>query len=340
MRGVKGFGKDMKCRGFQFEEGKEYSTDEKIECCKSGFHSVKKPIDVFNYYGPANSIFREIEADGTIERHSDDSKIASSKIKIGAVISLKAMIEASIKFVFEKCDFTKENKTGDRGAASQTGDRGAASQTGNQGAASQTGYQGAASQTGNQGAASQTGDRGAASQTGDRGAASQTGYYGAASQTGDRGAASQTGNQGAASQTGYQGAASQTGYRGAASQTGYYGAASQTGDRGAASQTGYQGAASQTGDQGAASQTGNYGAAITTGVESSAKINIVDNFLSGTAIALGKNSKASAPIGGWLVISEWKLNKMISVKSIKVDGKKIKENVFYTVKNGKFIKAK
>jgi hypothetical protein len=323
---VKGFDKNLYCRGFQYKVGRTYEIDKKpVRCTENGFHSCENPVDILSYYNPSESKYHEVEIDGDIDRSDEDTKVASSKITIGAELSMKSMVDMAIKFVFSKCDWSKENKTGDGGAASQTG------------------YRGAASQTGCRGAASQTGNRGAVSQTGYGGAASQTGYRGAASQTGCRGAASQTGNRGAVSQTGYGGAASQTGDGGAASQTGCGGAASQTGDRGAASQTGYGGAASQTGYRGAASQTGYGGAALTTGYEGAAQIINCKEIQSknGTAIALGLSSKVRASLGCWIVISEWNKEntEILRIKSSKVDGRKIKADTWYKLSKGRFIKA-
>ena len=206
IKGFKGFNPDMACREFKYEEGKDYEEQGDISACNNGFHFCLYPLDVFCYYPPAYigmNKFHEVEGSGDMDVDTDDTKIACSKIHIGAELSIKSIVDAAIKFTFSKCKWVKEKIA--------------------------TGYQGAASATGNRGAASATGDRGAASATGDRGAASATGYQGAASATGNRGAASATGDRGAASATGYQGAASATGDQGAASATGYQGAASATG---------------------------------------------------------------------------------------------------------------
>ena len=202
MKAYKGFDKDLKCRGFQYEVGKEYETDA-AKVCETGFHSCLYPLDVFNYYPPNTSRFCEVDVSGKNSRAKDDSKIATTKIKIGAEIGIAGLAKAAI-------EYTKERATEVEGEHA-TGYCGAASATGYQGAASATGYQGAASATGDQGAASATGFQGAASATGNCGAASATGYYGAASATGYQGAASATGYRGAASATGDQGAASATG---------------------------------------------------------------------------------------------------------------------------------
>ena len=49
MKAYKGFTKDMTCRGFQYEEGKEYVTTE-ANLCNSGFHACEQPLDCFNYW--------------------------------------------------------------------------------------------------------------------------------------------------------------------------------------------------------------------------------------------------------------------------------------------------
>ena len=208
----KGMDQNMQCRGFQYEVGKEYEHTGPLKCCPSeeeakkgigGFHACEYPLDVFNYYPPAGSRFFEVEQSGKLSKSDDDSKVASTKIKIGAEISIAGLVKAAVEYTNERAtEVPGGHATGYRGAASATGYRGAASATSNQGAASATGNWGAASATGYRGAASATGYRGAASATSNQGAASATGDWGAASATGDWGAASATGNRGAASATG------------------------------------------------------------------------------------------------------------------------------------------
>ena len=101
MKTYKGFDKDLKCRGFQYEIGKEYETDT-AKACESGFHACENPLDVFNYYSPADSRYCEVEQSGEIDKDSDDLKIASTKIKIGAEIGLAGIISAGVKFILEK----------------------------------------------------------------------------------------------------------------------------------------------------------------------------------------------------------------------------------------------
>ena len=140
----KGMDKDMRCRGFQYEVGKEYETD-KAEACECGFHACEYPLDVFNYYPPSGSRFFEVEQSGELSRSSDDGKVASTKIKIGAEISISGLVKAAIEYTRERA--VKEegtSATGYRGAASATGDQGAASATGKASVAIACGIEGKA----------------------------------------------------------------------------------------------------------------------------------------------------------------------------------------------------
>ena len=157
MKGYKGFDKNLQCRGFQYEEGKEYEHEGSVKCCEEGFHACEYPLDCFGYYAPAESVYHEVELGGTIdtEGRREDTKVCAQKIKIGARLSIADIVKASVDFTMSKAKPVKGSTVKkDYGAASSTGNRGAASSTGDYGAASSTGYQGAASSTGNRGAAS------------------------------------------------------------------------------------------------------------------------------------------------------------------------------------------
>ena len=179
IKSYKGFNKNMTCRGFQYEEGKEYE-EEIVEVCDHGFHAFEYPLDCLNYYYPNESVYHEVEQSGEIQKHNDDTKVASTKIKIGAEISIAGLVKAAIEYTVKrvKKDAESDEK---HGASSATGTYGASSATGTYGASSATGYKGASSATGTCGASSATGDKGASSATGTCGASSATGYCGASS---------------------------------------------------------------------------------------------------------------------------------------------------------------
>ena len=179
MRAFKGFNKDLTCRGYQYEEGKEFHT-ERAECCDTGFHACEYPLDCFGYYDPAHSVFHEVELSGEMDKSRDNTKVCATDIKIGVRLSIAGLVKMAIDFTMSKVN--KEAGSDER--------HGFASATGNYGASSATGYKGASSATGNYGASSATGDYGASSATGNYGASSATGDYGASSATGDYGASS------------------------------------------------------------------------------------------------------------------------------------------------------
>ena len=194
IKAYKAFDKDLSCRGFKYEVGKEYEETGDIKACEKGFHACPYPLDVFGYYAPAGSRFCEVEQSGKID-DSESDKVCSSKIRIGAELDIRGLVKAAVSFVKERCtnecnaDPGKPATAGDYGAAT-AGDYGAAT-AGDRGAAT-AGYRGAAT-AGDRGAAT-AGDRGAAT-AGDYGAAT-AGDYGAAT-AGDSGAAT-AGDYGAA----------------------------------------------------------------------------------------------------------------------------------------------
>lgn len=114
IKGFKGFDKDLKCRGYQYEVGQYFQEEGKIEACSKGFHFCENPFDVFSYYPPSseNGINRYcvVEGGGSIDKDSDDTKIACSKLHISAEIGLKGLVEAGVKFILDKVNW-KDCKT-------------------------------------------------------------------------------------------------------------------------------------------------------------------------------------------------------------------------------------
>jgi hypothetical protein len=313
MKCFKGFDKDLKCRDFQYEIGKEY-TEEKADICNCGFHACEFPMDVFNYYPPSDSRYCEVELEANNQKSSDDSKRVGKKISVKAEIGIAGIIKAGVEYIKEQVNWEDDKATN----------------TGYQSAATNTGYRSAATNTGDQSAATNTGYQSAATNTGDQSAATNTGNWSAATNTGNWSAATNTGNRSAATNTGYQSAATNTGDQSAATNTGNWSAATNTGNWSAATNTGNRSAATNTGDQSAATNTGNWSAAIVEGKES-------------IALATGIDSKAKGKIGCFIVLAEWKEidneYHIVDVKSAKVDGKNIKEDTFYTLKDGKFVEV-
>ena len=330
IKAYKAFDKDLSCRGFKYEVGKEYEETGDIKACKKGFHACPYPLDVFGYYAPAGARFCEVEQSGKID-DSESDKVCSSKIRIGAELDIRGLVKAAVSYVKERCtnecnaDPGKPATAGDSGAAT-AGYRGAAT-AGNRGAATAGDY--GAATAGNYGAAT-AGDYGAAT-AGNYGAAT-AGNYGAAT-AGNRGAAT-AGNYGAATAgncgaatAGNCGAAT-AGNRGAAT-AGDYGAAT-AGNYGAAT-AGNCGAATA-GNRGAAT-AGDYGAATARGKASTGS--------NGLSVARGKNVQVKGGIGAILVIAEEKEDTydIVDWKAVVVDGEVVKADTWYRLENGDLVEV-
>ena len=145
MKCFKGFDKDLKCRDFQYEIGKEY-TEEKADICNCGFHACEFPMDVFGYYPPSDSRYCEVELEENGQKSSDDSKRVGKKISVKAEIGIAGIIKAGVEYIKEQVDWEddKATNTGNKSAATNTGDYSAATNTGDYSAATNTGYQSAA----------------------------------------------------------------------------------------------------------------------------------------------------------------------------------------------------
>ena len=127
--GYKGFDKNLQCRGFQYEVGKDYKQDGDIKCCEKGFHLCENPFDVFSYYPLSDSRFCEVEGSGAMD--GTNGKKAFSQIRISKEIGLNGIINAGVKFILDKVKWSDKNtNTGDRSAATNTGHYSAATNTG------------------------------------------------------------------------------------------------------------------------------------------------------------------------------------------------------------------
>ena len=171
IKGYKGFDKDLKCRGFQYEVGKEYSTDKAV-ACETGFHYCENPMDVLGFYAPCDDTGNPnrlcgVEGSGDFDT-SKENKLCCTRLKVNAEIGLQGLIKAGVKFTLDRVKWNdnKQFNTGDRSAATNTGDRSAATNTG---------YCSAATNTGDRSAATNTGDRSAANVEGKESVAIVTG---------------------------------------------------------------------------------------------------------------------------------------------------------------------
>ena len=254
MKAYKGFDKDLKCRGFQYESGKEYE-EEKAKLCERGAHACENPLDTFRYYRPGESRYCEVELEDNGDRSGIDTKVCGKRIRIGAEIGVKGVIQAGVRFVFDKCESATENHA--------------------------------------------SGDLGNAAASGWRGNAAASGRSGNAAASGDSGNAAASGRSGNAAASGDSGNAAASGWRGNAAASG---------ERGTAVATGEQGSSSANGEQ-------------------------------CLAVAWGKDSRAKGKLGTWLVVTEYDSGMILNAKLVQVDGLTVKEETWYTLKNGEMVEA-
>ena len=127
MKCFKGFDKDLKCRDFQYEIGKEY-TEEKADICNCGFHACEFPMDVFSYCPPSDSRYCEVDLEENGQKSSDDSKRVGKKISVKAEIGIAGIIKAGVEYIKEQVNWEddKATNTGNRSAATNTGNQSAA----------------------------------------------------------------------------------------------------------------------------------------------------------------------------------------------------------------------
>ena len=302
MKGFKGFEKDFSCSGKQYEENTTYE-EHGVGCCHKGvMHFCEDPWEVLNHYdlvdGNGNfSEFAEVEALGQV--WNDGEKRVTNKIHIGAKLGLKGFLKACIDFTLEKTKF------GSSGYSAQIGSSGYYEQIGSSGYSAQIGSSGDYAKIGSSGDYAQIGSSGYSAQIGSSGNYAQIGSSGNYAQIGSSGDSAQIGSSGDSAQIGSSGDSAQIG------SSGYYAKIGSSGD------------SAQIGS------SGNYAQINSTGEDA-------------VIMCAGRKSKAKGKKGSWITLAEWVKDEEkgryvpICVKTERVDGEKIKEDTYYTLKNGEF----
>ena len=155
--------------------------------------------------------------------------------------------------------------------------------------------------------------------------------------SGDRSTAATSGDQSTAATSGDQSTAATSGYRSTAATSGDQSTAATSGYRSTAATSGYRSTAATSGNRSTAATSGNRSTAATSGNQSTA----IANGKESIAIANGYEVKAKGVVGSYIVLTEYDDNcNLVCVKCHKVDGKTIKPDKFYMLKNGKFVEAK
>ena len=183
IKSYKAFDENMRCRGFQYEVGKEYDMNGDIQCCKRGFHACESPIEVWDYYDMLTSRFAEVEQSGKISTEADSTKVCSSHIKIKAELKLADIINIGVEWLK---DLTSPSKIKDDSATlndggfdkKQIGSSGYSAQIGSSGDSAKIGSSGDSAQIGSSGYPAQIGSSGDSAQIGSSGDSAKIGSSG------------------------------------------------------------------------------------------------------------------------------------------------------------------
>ena len=267
--------------------------------CECGFHACEAPIDVFSYYSPESSEYHEVNLEDVSDERNMDTKVCAKKIKIGAKLSIEKLIELQIEYTKAHC--TNEHHAGPRSPAT-AGDYGIAT------------VRRCGAATVNEYSVATACDRGAVT----------AGAYSVA--TAGNGGAATVRRCGAAT-VGDFGAAN-AGYRSVAV-AGDFGAA-KVRDNGLAT-AGNHGVAVAENDS--AAEAGEFGVAVSRSHSS------VDE--NGLAFARGNDVKVKGELGSIIfIVEEQDLNYDIREwKAGVIDGKTLKPNTWYKLKNGEFVEC-
>ena len=164
IKSYKAFDKNMQCRGFQYEVGKEYEMDGEIKCCERGFHACKSPMEVWDHYDMLNSRFAEVDQSGKIEEEENSTKICSSRIKIKAELKLADIINIGVEWLKDITSPTKVKtdiaKNDNGGYSAQIGSSGYSAQIGSSGDSAKIGSSGDYAQIGSSGDSAKIGSSG------------------------------------------------------------------------------------------------------------------------------------------------------------------------------------
>ena len=167
--------------------------------------------------------------------------------------------------------------------------------------------------------------------------AGSSGDCSTAGSSGDCSTAGSSGDYSTAGSSGYCSTAGSSGDYSTAGSSGYYSTAGSSGDRSTAGSSGDYSTAGSSGDYSTAGSSGDCSTAAATGAYCSAKADGKDSI----AVVNGACGKACGALGCYLVLTEYDDDgHMICAKMARVDGSAIRENVYYTLKNGEFVEVK
>ena len=327
VKAYKGFNKHMQCtpngKVFQYEIGKEYKEDE-ADLCHCGFHACENPLDVLSYYDNIDDKFCEVELDQIDLNRKEDSKICGKKIKIGTEIGFLGLFKAGIEWIKNKTIFKEEDfKNLPSENYAQIGSSENYAQISSSGHSTKINSSGDNAQIGSSGYSTKISSSGNYAMIGSFGNYAMISSSGDYAMIGSSENYAQIGSSGYSAKIGSSGNYAQIGSSGDDAQIGSFGNYAMIGS------SGYSAKIGSSGNDAKISSSGDC-----------AKISSSGNDC--VIICAGRNSSAKAKIGSWITLAEWKYSEEkqnfipFSVVTKQVDGIEIKEDVFYTLQDGKF----
>mgnify|MGYP006954563656 CR=1 FL=1 len=300
MKGYKGFNKGMICLGKQYAEDTVFEEPE-ANIRENGMHFCKNPWDVLDYYGFMDyngepNEFAEVESLDEVKTN-DYEEYCTKKLKIGAKLSLAEFIKVCTDFMVEKAT-----------VAQMIDD------------AVSTGNESIITSTENGSTVVSTGSGSTVVSTGSGSKVVFTGYGSTVVSTG--------------SGSNVTGAEDYS----VIAATGRCSHAVSTGNNAKIAVVGDFSKVISTGRNSKVVSIGNYSTVASMDFHSK----VVSTGNADIVFCAGDDSLAKAKKGSWITLVEWGYNKQehkyvpVNVKTEYVDGERIKEDVFYALKNGEF----
>ena len=298
MKGFKGFEKDFSCKGKQYEENTTYE-EHGVGCCHKGvMHFCEDPWEVLNHYDLVddNGNFSEFAEVEALGQVWNDGEKRATN-------KIHIGAKLGLKGFLKACiDFTLEKTKYESNGTNLSGDY---------------------AQIGSSGNSAKIGSSGNSAKIGSSGYSAQIGSSGNSAQIGSSGNSAQIGSSGYSAKIGSSGNSAKIGSSGYSAKIGSSGYSAQIGSSGDSAQIGSSGNYAQIGS------SGDFAQINSTGEDA-------------VIMCAGSRSKAKGKKGSWITLAEWVKDEEkgryvpICVKTERVDGEKIKEDTYYTLKNGEF----
>ena len=326
MKAYKGFNRDMTCtpnggKPFQFEEGKTYEESE-ANLCKRGFHACLDPLDCLSYYNICDSVYHEVELDDVRDqRRKSDTKVCGKKIRIGAKLSIKDIVKASV-------DFTMDRVKKEGGTYSEDSAQLASS--------------------GNFAQLASSGDSAQLASSGDFAQLASSGNFAQLASSGNFAKLASSGNSAKLASSGNSAKLASSGDFAQLASSGNSAKLASSGDSAKLASSGNSAKLASSGDSAKLASSGNFAQLASSGnfaklASSGDSAKLASSGDNSVAMSAGIDGKVKAAVGTWIAIAEWQLRDgnftPVGIVSVQVDGKNVKADTWYKAENGQLVEA-